>query len=160
MDFEDKILPDITYLIVFSTNGNILNKSFDDMIKINENIFDDIYGKLKIYKPLKFLNIFNRDIHESQTRDKNTSFEYIYTNEYIYVSRSKQLYLIEYKKNMCEQFTFPNLNKYDMSYTVNQKILKIDNIDIIMENNHIYIQCTNPNINKLTHIIDTINEFL
>ena len=121
-----------------------------------------IESKLKHYNFKKEINKFNRDMYFSQIRDKNEKIEKIYTNYYNFIMELNshyKMYLIQLEYKAYDKLTFPNLNKYHYSSKIEQKIIKIDNIELIIENNNILIEFKNPNINTLCEIINAVNSF-
>jgi hypothetical protein len=161
-DIRQYIENDKTYLITFVYKGGIFKKNIEHIHTVTNDMEKFIINKLKNYKTMRETNIFERDIYFSQIRDKNDKFEKVYSNEYKYITEFKYsytTYLIELNYKEYNKTTFPNLNKYHYSSKIEQKKIKIENIILIIENNNIFIEFKNPNINTLCDIINSVNAF-
>lgn len=159
-DIEKYINKDKTYIITFVHNGNIFTNNIEHIHRVNDNIVDHIQTKLKNHK--YEINKFQRDMYFSQIRDKNDKFEKIYSNDYNFIMEFNldyKMYLIQLEYKIYDKLSFPNLNKYHYSSKVEQKIIKIENINLIIENNNILIEFKNPNINILCDIINSVISF-
>lgn len=157
------ILDDVSYLITITQNNNIFEKNIQNIYKISEIIEKCLNEKLKKYNPIKKELNFVRDMYYSQIRDKNDTFEKIYTRDYIFISEfkseSKSSYsFYMFKLHYIDQnkLTFPNLNKYHLTNNIIQKILQIGNIKIIIENNNVFIEFKNANLDVLNDILNLI----
>jgi hypothetical protein len=161
-EIEQYIDKDKTYVITFLYNGNIFTNNIEHIHKVNDNMLNHIQTKLKNHSHKYEINKFQRDMYFSQIRDKNDKTEKIYYNNYNFIMEFNlyyKMYLIELQYKTCDKLSFPNLNKYHYSSKVEQKILKIENINLIIENNNILIEFKNPNFNTLCDIINTIVSF-
>lgn len=162
---EQYIENDKNYLITFVRGGNIFKNNIEQIHSISDDMVKYIINKLNIlnkYEIYKQTNNFIRDMYFSQVRDKNDKFEKIYSNEYNFIKDFElfyKTYLIQLEYKTYDRQTFPNLNKYHYSSKVEQKIIKIENINLIIENNNIFIEFKNANINTLCDIINIINSF-
>lgn len=161
-DIEEYISKDKTYLITFVYKGNISTNNIEYIHNVDENMLNHIQTKLKHHNPKYETNKFQRDMYFSQIRDKNDKVEKIYSNEYHFIIEFNlhyKTYLIQLEYKTHDKLTFPNLNKYHYTSKIEQKIIKIGNINLIIENNNILIEFKNPNINILCDVINAVNSF-
>ncbi len=156
------IVPEKTYLIAIAQK---YNASCGSIVEIGDNgSVEEILSKR--YKVIKTENILTRDMYYSQIRDKNNTFEKVYYNEYTYITNlnipntAYTLYLMEYTHVICDRLSFPNLSKYHLSVNINQKIIKIKEIELIIENNNIFIKFKNSDMNIVCEIIDILVKLL
>lgn len=159
-ELEQHIKNDKLYTIIFVYKGSIFQNNIEYIHNIEDNMKKYISEKLKKFNPIKKEIKFIRNMYFSQIRDKNENFERIYTTDYNYISEFKKtytMYLIELDYKEYDKLTFPNLTKYHYTSNINKNILKIENISIIIENNNISIEFTNPNIDTLCEVINVIN---
>jgi hypothetical protein len=167
MTFADIEL-DKQYLITYVFSNDITTIS-----KICNIDIDNLLNKLNTINKLNKYMIkndeFTRDIYYSQIRDKNNKYEKIYTNEYKFINNynsinsvklSHTFYLINKEEILYDNLTFPNLNKYHHTTNIIQHIIKIENIILIIENNKIFIEFKNPNIDLLCDIIQIIDQII
>ncbi len=159
---KEYISNDVTYLITLVYNGNIFEKNIESMYKIPEIVEQKMSEKLQKYNPIKKESQFVRDMYYSQIRDKNNTFEKIYTCNYIFKTEFKSsytFYMFELDYTVCDKLTFPNLSKYHLTTNIIQKILQIGNIKIIIENDSVFIEFKNANLDILNDILNIFNSF-
>jgi len=161
-DIKQYINNNESYLITFVYNGNIFTNNIEHLHSVTFNIINYIMNKLKHYEPKKEINKFKRDIYFSQIRDKNNKTEKIYSNYYNFIMEFNlhyKIYLIQTDYKTYDKQSFPNLNKYHYTSEIEQKIIKIENIELIIENNIVFIKFKNPNIDILCDIINVVDSY-
>jgi hypothetical protein len=159
---KEYISNDVTYLITIANKGNIFENNIEHIYKISEIVEQKLSEKLQKYNPIKKESQFVRDMYYSQIRDKNNTFEKIYTCNYNFKTEFKStytFYLFEPNYTNCDKLTFPNLSKYHLTTNIVQKILQIGNIKIIIENNSVFIEFKNANLDILNDILNILNTF-
>jgi len=155
----------------YKNNNNTLRIYFTNLQDVNKNIFTDLklfddkninllISNLKKYKQTNIIHTINQDYYYSQireTNDKNKNID-IYVLELnlliTYDCNSTTLYVIKSNKIKQDKLSFPNLNAYHHTRTINQHIIELDKIKIVIEDNkNIYLEI-NKNYDK--NILDDI----
>jgi hypothetical protein len=110
---------------------DIYNDRLESLSNIKKIIIEN-----KNYKEYNFL----RTVYYSQNRDNNT----IYTEEYKFIVnfeyKDLTLCIANYAQTEQNILSFPNLNVYDYTEQINQKIYDFNNFKIIIENKKIFIE--------------------
>lgn len=149
------------------SNNNLTETSIKELKEIK--IKDE--NKLKKILKQLYINIkIKQDRYLNQIRDiiNNNSHEIvkIYTVHYkfiksINISTEKNIIIFEVSKTYLNEDNFPNLNKYDISKTIQHTRFESDYIDYIINDNiqHLEIKLKNKKIDK-NKINDLLTEIL
>jgi hypothetical protein len=143
----------------FITNIDI----FKNLSEIQNKIETTLKSQSINYKIIK-KNI-KRDYYYSQIRDKyDNNTENIYTDDLIFIDKitiqNKSMILFASDKIIQNKLSFPNLSKYHLSFKINSTIIDINNINIIFENNNIFIEIKKKFDEKIFNdICDIIIEY-
>jgi hypothetical protein len=108
---------------------------YNDKLEGLSNIIK-IIKENKDYKEYNFI----RTVYYSQKKDNKT----IYTEEYDFIKNFEYkditLCIAGYSQIIQDIISFPNLNIYDYTEQINQKIYDCNNFKIIIENKKIFIE--------------------
>ena len=151
--------------IVFTNNIDNKDKRITGLQTFDENKINKVLNNFVTTKPL--LIKFNRKLYYSQIKDGDN----VYTEDYYLISNFKtknnkyDVIIANYKYNIQEYNSFPNLNKYHHTESIVQQIYKIYGLNkthviIIIENNKIIIELTDYSLDILNKVYILINQLL
>ncbi len=138
----------------------IIGPKYFGKINIGQiNIYNDkinIPNIVKIIKENKNykINNFVRTVYYSQKKDNN----YIYTEDYKYITnfeyKDYTICIADYSQTEQNMLSFPNLNVYDYTEDITEKIYYCDDFNIIIENKKIFIEFSKYDDDILNKIFD------
>ena len=124
---------------------DIYNNKLSSLSNITKIIKDN-----KNYKEDNFV----RTVYYSQKKDN----KYIYTEDYNFIEnfeyKDLTLCIANYTQTEQDVLSFPNLNIYDYTEQINEKIYYCDNFNIIIENKKIFIEFNKYDNDTLNKIYD------
>jgi hypothetical protein len=151
---------DDTIRIYFSDIKNTNDNIMTNMKLFNEKDINFLISNLKKYKQNNLIKTITQDqyysqIRETNNKDKNIDIYVLELNLLTtYDNNSTTSYIIKSNKIKQDKLSFPNLNVYHFTRTINQHIINLDGIKIIIEDNkNIYLEI-NKNYDK--NILDEI----
>jgi hypothetical protein len=159
-DDQNNIQNNETIRILISINNNNFIKTGISKFNVLD-IFNDKLNKITQNK-IRETTVFTRDMYYSQIRDNKV----IYTEDYkllnLFSKNNYNIYLTKYIFTPQDILSFPKLHKYHYSEQITKNIIKIDDFNLITENNKLFIEFNKTvlNTNFINKLFEMISLFI